>query len=188
MCKLRANGCLINAPRRFTFTSLWQFDPDKQQWTEVLPRLSCSAEITPTKTGDQFLLRLTDEIGLFWTWYEEDGKKTGTLVYSGAVLPNDLMIGPPKKGFIVSGIPSKDHATVAYVPDPRLHCSWPQKDLVTGEMRLRIPGASQSDDDNSHPMFHIHTVKKGEGLSVIAHKYNVSVRDIVKWNDIRNPN
>jgi hypothetical protein len=73
-------------------------------------------------TDHQLLINLTDEIGLFWAWFEEDGRKTGTLVYSGAILPNDLGIGPDQAGFIRAGIPYKDHATAAYVPDPKLHC------------------------------------------------------------------
>jgi len=81
-------------------------------------------------------------------------------------------------------------APVKSPPPPAAHQDehWPQKDPVTGEMRLRIPNASESNGDGSLPTFRIHTVKKGEGLSVIAHKYNVSVRDILKWNEVRNPN
>ncbi len=34
----------------------------------------------------------------------------------------------------------------------------------------------------------IHVVQKGENLSVIAIKYGVSVHDIIKANNIKNPN
>jgi membrane-bound lytic murein transglycosylase D len=33
-----------------------------------------------------------------------------------------------------------------------------------------------------------HTVRPGESLSVIARRYRVSVRDLQRWNDIRDPN
>ncbi len=122
MCSLKADSALCKAERPFTFLSLWKYAPDTEQWSRVHPELTCSAVIRPAPTGHQTLLELTGELGLFWAWFEEDGKKIGTLIYSGAILPNDLSIGPDKAGFIRSGIPYKDHATAAYVPDPKLHC------------------------------------------------------------------
>jgi hypothetical protein len=128
MCSLQAKGWLLKEPRTFTFISLWKYDPTTEQWTEALPRLKSSVEIRPLKRDivsdrdNQTLLDLTDATGLFWAWFEEGGQKAGTLVYSGAILPNDLNIGPEKNGFIRAGIPYKDHVTAAYVPDPKLHC------------------------------------------------------------------
>lgn len=122
ICSLTADSSLCKTERSFSFLSLWEYDADTTRWSKVQPELSCSLIIRPASTGDQPLLELTREIGLFWAWFEEDGKRIGTLVYSGAVLPNDLRIGPDKAGFIRTGIPYADHATAAYVPDPKIHC------------------------------------------------------------------
>jgi hypothetical protein len=134
MCSLYASAFLrklyaSQAKRSFRFDSLWKYDPEQKRWSQAKKTLRCSTQILPHSKKDvvspadhQFLLKLTDEIGLFWAWFEEDGRRMGTLVYSGAVLPNDLAIGPPKEGFIISGIPAEASASVHYVPDPRVHC------------------------------------------------------------------
>jgi hypothetical protein len=129
MCSLAASGFLRKTARSFRFNSLWKYDPEQKRWSQVKKNLHHSTQILPldkkdiiSPTDHQVLIDLTDEIGLFWAWFEEDGRKTGILVYSGDILPNDLMIGPDKAGFIRVGIPYADHATAAYVPDPKIHC------------------------------------------------------------------
>ena len=122
MCSLVADSSLCKSERAFKFVSLWKYDADSARWSRVKPDLSSSALIRPAATGRQPLLELTRELGLFWAWFEEDGRRIGTLVYSGTILPNDLRIGPDKPGFIRTGIPYADHAKAAYVPDPKLHC------------------------------------------------------------------
>ena len=128
-CSLKANNFLMTQERSFTFMSLWKYDPAAEAWSRVANSLSCTSTIHPqAKTGAmgparyQHLLDLTSELGLFWARFREGDHVVGALVYSGPVTPNDSWIGPPKDGFIISGIPGPDHARAAYVPDPEIHC------------------------------------------------------------------
>lgn len=57
------------------------------------------------------------------------------------------------------------------------------EELTTG---ANIPAYSPSSDQSSKVK--IHTVAKGESLSVIARKYEVSVSDLQKWNELSDPN
>jgi hypothetical protein len=132
MCALKAQSHLLKEARSFVLWSLWRYDPMTKAWGEVEPRVYCSTVIMPlaekggaaTAQDVQFLTNLTDRRGLFWAKFVEGYRESGALVFSGPALPNDLNIGPPREGFIISGVPTEDDNScrAEYVPDPRIAC------------------------------------------------------------------
>jgi hypothetical protein len=131
MCSLNANGYLLSKldePRKVTFVSLWKFNPDLMRWQHVDFTVKDSVVIKPVKreiyshATDPLLVQLTKEVGLFWAEWTENGISANTLVFSGAILCNDIMIGNPPEDMIATCVPFKDSAKAMFVPDPKIHC------------------------------------------------------------------
>jgi membrane-bound lytic murein transglycosylase D len=60
--------------------------------------------------------------------------------------------------------------------------------LIKIGMKIRVPGGSpDSSSAREVAKNKVHVVKRGENLSDIASKYNVSLSDIKTKNKIRNP-
>lgn len=130
VCWLRANGSLMRGkePRVFKFIAFWKYNVDQQKWIRIRTDTPEAVRVDTTDSGmhfrnnDQFLMKLTDQIGLFWVKWEEDGYRVEKQVFSGPVMCNDIMIGPPAEGMIATCIPGENFGRAAHVPDPRVHC------------------------------------------------------------------
>ena len=62
-----------------------------------------------------------------------------------------------------------------------------QEDESSG-MTILVPTAPLPQDHGVDQKMTVHHVKKGETLSSIARQYGVTVQDLIKVNDIRDPN
>jgi hypothetical protein len=120
---------------RFDVQELWRYDDSSQTWEQV--KLGRSRGIAVQHTDDdrdaRLLLDLSavipaDEVGLYYLKWSLGRCPGDTLIYAGKFVPNDLMIGEPPAGMIVTGVPIKEGpkgtfaAKAAFVPDPRTHC------------------------------------------------------------------
>lgn len=130
-CSLNARRYLLQRSgkaRQFVFGSLWYYNVSIQKWEKTDLRVEGAVIIKPAEGSsasappDQEIARLTDKIGLFWAEWKEDGRAADTLVFSGPILCEDIMIGEPPKGMIATCVQFPDRATAMFVPDPKIYC------------------------------------------------------------------
>ena len=104
------------APIKFEVTELWRYDAEKREWSRE--RFKPVAKVT--RAG--LIADITDQVGLFWLKWTEDGQPIEGQVFAGPVRCNDLMLAPPSRPDLLKAcIPSKNSARADYVPDPRIH-------------------------------------------------------------------
>ena len=80
-----------------------------------------------------------------------------------------------QQGDNLSSISRKFGTTVAKIQE--LNNMGKSTSLSVGQ-KLKVASAPEAE-------YKVHTVKKGEGLWDIARQYNVTIEDIVKWNDLK---
>lgn len=129
---LKVNGYLLQQlgkPVTLSAVGLWSYDVDKKIWRRVVTfPAGLSVTLQPEKRQvysrktDRELIRLTDQVGLFWTKWKEDGQEMDAFVYAGPVLCNDIALGAPPKGMVATCVPLADQATAMFVPDPKVYC------------------------------------------------------------------
>lgn len=89
-----------------------------------------------------------------------------------------------RRGETLSKIAIKYHTSVGELVDlNRIR----NRNLIYVGQLLRIPYSSTEESKGETNHF-IYTVKRGNTLSEIARRFNISVKEIVRLNEIRNPN
>ncbi len=102
---------------RVTVSGLCRYDPKAQRWSRD------GATPVPKVTDAGTLVEITNQVGLYWLEWTENGRKFAAQVTSGPVLCNDVMIAPPQPpGMVRACIPLGSSARAGYVPDPVIHC------------------------------------------------------------------
>ncbi len=128
-CSLHVNDFLLRQagePRSFRFRALWRYDAEAGRWKQVIALPE--GEPMVLRPGDgtaiagTLLVKLPEEIGLYWAVWHEGERTTGELAFSGPVLCNDVEIGEPPAVMIATCVPSAESATAMFVPDPRIQC------------------------------------------------------------------
>lgn len=131
VCSLRANGWVLQwelglEERDFEFLDLWRYDPDAKKWHKLdQPKPKAVTIKTDSDRAvfgqhtDQILIELTDEPGLYWARWTEDGKLVQSPVMCGPIMPNDFSVAQPPEGMLVAGVPYENRAEVVYIADPR---------------------------------------------------------------------
>lgn len=89
---------------------------------------------------------------------------------------NDEIIYTVKKGDTLSGIANKYNTTYQVLAE---YNNIPNPNLINVGQKIKIPSGTE-------PTYY--TVVKGDTLSGIANKYNTTVSQLAKWNDIENVN
>ena len=114
-CSLIAT--VAKSPVDFEVYELWRYDPLSRSWLQQ--------DFKPVSRVVQSgtVASLTDEAGLYWVKWKENGEPHQSLVFSGRVLCNDIHLAPSSEpNVIATCIPFEDSARADYVPDPKIHC------------------------------------------------------------------
>jgi hypothetical protein len=114
-CSLVATSS--SSPVDFEVSELWRYDPPSKRWLrqEFKP---VSKVVQSGNVGS-----LTNEAGLYWVKWKENGDPCQSLVTSGRVLCNDIHLAPSSEPDVIAAcIPFEDSARAEYVPDPEIHC------------------------------------------------------------------
>jgi LysM repeat protein len=65
--------------------------------------------------------------------------------------------------------------------------------LTADQVRVLIPGTEEfqtwdeQQENHSHSHRRTYTVRRGDTINEIAHRFGVRARDIIRWNDIDDP-
>lgn len=105
---------LITVPegRKFEFCGLWKYIEKTSSWQSIKPTLQT----------DPNVIELTNDIGLFWATWKEDGHDVRKFVYAAPVLCEDVHLRPAPPSMVAVCIPGESSALATFVPDPTLHC------------------------------------------------------------------
>ena len=120
-------------PLHFEARDICRYDAAADRWRlEPWSLPSRRIRILPRAAGEgraeeRVALHLPREAGLFrvrWIEADADGGPTPreTLLTSGAILCNDVMLRPPPPGRIAACVPFPDHAEARFVPQPPDEC------------------------------------------------------------------
>ena len=113
--RLVAQGSAVT----FQVYELCRYDPQSNGWSRE-PFVPINKVV-----GTGAVAELTDNVGLYWIKWKENGLPFASLVFSSPVLCNDIALGPPHQrptDMISTCVPSRNSARAAYVPDPRVYC------------------------------------------------------------------
>ena len=103
-------------PIKFEVNELWRYDAESSRW--IRERFKPVAKVA----GAGVVAEITDQVGLYWLKWSENGQPIEGQVFSGPVRCNDVMLAPPTRPDLLRAcIPSKNSAKADYVPDPRIH-------------------------------------------------------------------
>lgn len=115
-CSLVAAGSA--SPVDFEVVELWRYDPQSRTWLQQ--EFKPISRVVQSGTVGV----LTNEAGLYWVKWKENGDPRQSLVFSGRVLCNDVHLAPSSEpNVITTCVPSDDSARADYVPDPKVHCN-----------------------------------------------------------------
>lgn len=114
-CSLVATSS--RSPVDFEVYELWRYDSPSKRW--VQQKYKPIRKVVQTGTVGI----LTNEAGLYWVKWKENGDPFASLVFSGRVLCNDVFLAPASApNVIATCIPFEDSARADYVPDPKIYC------------------------------------------------------------------
>lgn len=114
-CSLVAT--LSKSPVNFEVYELWRYDSLSRKWLQQ--KFKPISKVVRSGT----VASLSNEAGLYWVKWKENGDPYQSLVFSGRVLCNDIHLAPsPEPNVIATCIPFEDSARADYVPDPEIHC------------------------------------------------------------------
>lgn len=114
-CSLVATSS--KSPVNFEVYELWRYDSPSQRW--VRQEFKPISKVVQAGTVGV----LTNEAGLYWVQWKENGNPFASLVFSGRVLCNDVHLAPASEpNVIATCIPFEDSARADYVPDPKIYC------------------------------------------------------------------
>jgi hypothetical protein len=117
--------------REFKFVGLWRYDPKKKTWNKTDVRGDGPVTLKPVKRRDYssktdvVLMKLSDQIALYWAEWMEDGHTVTASVYAGPVTCEDAPLHPPPEGQVWACVPGPDYGLATSVPDPKIHCREP---------------------------------------------------------------
>jgi hypothetical protein len=114
-CRLVAT--FSTAPVEFEVYELWRYDSLSTTWLQQ--KFEPMSKVVQSGTVGI----LTNEPGLYWVKWKENGDPYQSLVISGRILCNDVHLAPTSEpNVIATCIPFEDSARADYVPDPKIHC------------------------------------------------------------------
>ncbi len=55
--------------------------------------------------------------------------------------------------------------------------------MCSSDLAAKAPAAE--DDDGAKKTKHLYTVRRGDTLFTVAQRYDVSMKDVMRWNDLK---